>query len=122
VLTHFLGMTWVRHYFRNFWARANHTRARRQVMVGIVAIMMITHCAEILIWALFFFLRGIVPSWFEGVFFSISSYTTLGDSGIVLSDHWRGLGGFEALSAMLMIGWSTAMLASVVLKLHSLDD
>jgi hypothetical protein len=31
------------------------------------------------------------------------------------------LGGFEAIAGMLMFGWSTAVLAVVVQKLHSIE-
>jgi hypothetical protein len=56
------------------------------------------------------------------VYFSIGNYTTLGESKITLPSHWQGLGAFESMNAMLMYGWSTAVLAAVVTKLHSLDN
>jgi hypothetical protein len=56
------------------------------------------------------------------MYFSVGSYTTLGSEGIMLHGRWRGFGGFEAMTAMLMFGWSTAVLASIVQKLQSTDD
>ncbi len=91
------------------------------VMVGIVAIMIVTHFAEVAIWGGFFLLSGMIPDPALAVYFSIGSYTTLGASGVALPGHWQGLGGFEAMAAMLMFGWSTAMLAALILKVHSLD-
>ena len=91
------------------------------MMIGVVAIMIVTHCLEVLVWALFYWLRGLVPHWVSAVFFSIASYTTLGESGITLPAHWQGLGALEAMAAMLMFGWSTAMLAAVILKVQSID-
>ena len=90
-------------------------------MIGIVAIMVATHTVEVIIWALFFGLLGLIPEWVSAVYFSIASYTTLGESGITLPAHWEGLGGFEAMAAMLMFGWSMAMLAAVILKVQSID-
>jgi hypothetical protein len=124
VLTHSVGMNWVRRYFRRSFSLAkDHGPLERNqlVMVGIVAIMMGTHCIEVLIWALFYMLRGVVPDRLSAIYFSVASYTTLGASNIKLPDHWRGIGGFEAMAAMLMFGWSTAVLAAVVVELHSLD-
>jgi len=63
----------------------------------------------------------VVPDRLSAMYFSVASYTTLGDSGMTLPAHWRGIGAFEAMAAMLMFGWSTAVLAAVVVKLHSLD-
>ncbi|RNC68222.1 MAG: two pore domain potassium channel family protein [Desulfuromonadales bacterium] len=122
VLINSVGMNWVRLYYRRFWSREARYRSRRMVMVGIAAIMLAVHCVEVLVWALFFFLRGIVPTWLSAMYYSLASYSTLGESNIALPDHWRGLGGFEAMNAMLMFGWSTAILATVVMKLHSLDE
>ncbi len=122
VLTHYAGMNWVRLHFRRFWSQADQHRSRGLIMVGIVAIMMATHVFEVFVWAVFYFLRGLVPSWFSAMYFSIASYTTLGESDIVLPGNWRGLGSFESMNAMLMYGWSTAVLAAVVVKLHSLEE
>jgi hypothetical protein len=124
VLTHYVGMNWVRIFFRRAWSgtRQGWVRARHRIMVGIVAIMMATHCIEIFLWAALYYLRGMVPAWRAAVYFSIANYSTIGSNDIVLSPHWRGLGGFEAICAMLMFGWSTALLAAVIMKIHSLDE
>jgi hypothetical protein len=122
VLTHYRAMNWIHSYFSQFRAGTKSHRSRRLVMIGIAGIMMATHFVEVLIWALFFFLRGVIPSFIAAVYFSIGCYTTLGESGITLPPHWRGLGGFESMNAMLMYGWSTAILAAVVMQIQNLDD
>ena len=70
----------------------------------------------------FIALLHITPSWHASVFYSLASYSTLGETDIILPEHWRGLGGLEAMNAMLMFGWSTAILASVVSKLHCMNE
>ena len=117
-------MQWVRRYFRHSQALAEAQRrsdSHLLTMVGIVWIMFVTHSVEIVIWALFYRLRGLISQWVSAVYFSIASYTTLGESSITLPAHWQGLGGFEAMVAMLMFGWSIAMLATVLLKLRIVD-
>jgi len=124
VLTHSVGMNLVSRYFRRFSSLAKdhgHLRGNQQVMVVIVAIMMGTHSAEVLIWAFFYMLRGVVTDRLSAIYYSVANYTTVGASGITLPDHWRGIGSFEAMAAMLMFGWSTAVLAAVVVKLLSID-
>jgi len=123
VLVHSIGMNWVRHYFSRSYALVKDRKLSpyRMVMIGIVGIMMGTHAFEVVVWALFYLLRGMLPNLIQAMYFSIDSYTTLGASNITLPDHWRGMGGFEAMAAMLMFGWSTAVLAAVVVKLHSLE-
>ena len=124
VLAHSAGMGWVRHYLKSSYSLLRDHKSFKRYhrhMVCIVAIMMGTHSIEVIIWALFYLLRGLVPDVMSAMYFSITSYSTLGSSNITLPDHWRGIGGFEAMAAMLMFGWSTAVLAAVVIKFHSLD-
>ena len=122
VLIHLGGMNWVYHHFRRSWQCANYKLSKRMVMVGIIAIMMFSHCAEVAVWAIFYHLLHITPDWHSAVFYSLASYSTLGETNITLPEHWRGLGGLEGINAMLMFGWSTAVLAMVVLKLRSLEE
>jgi hypothetical protein len=124
VVLHGIGMNCVRRYFKRSWSTAEgspRSGSHLTVMVAIVAIMIVTHFAEIAVWGAFYLLSGMVPDPALAMLFSIGSYTTLGETGVTLPSHWQGLGGFEAMAAMLMIGWSTAMLAAVTLKIQSLD-
>ncbi len=124
VVIHGLGMTRVRWYFTRSWSPAmDHPRSgsHLMVMVGIVTIMIVTHFTEAAIWGIFYLLSGMIPDPALAIYFSIASYTTLGANGITLPGHWQGLDGFEAMAAMLMFGWSTAMLAAVILKIQSLE-
>lgn len=122
VLTHYGGMLWVKAYYRRFSSRNRQYELRGIVMIGTVAIIMITHVMEITIWAIFYYLMGITPDWYSSVHASLLHYTTLGETSIPLPEHWRGIGGFEAMNSMLMFGWSTAMLAAVLFKLNILDQ
>lgn len=122
VLTHFGGMHYVYRYYRWFSSRNKQFELRGVVMVGTVAIMMVTHVMEIVIWAIFYYLMSISPDWYSAVYASLLSYTTLGETTTPLPEQWRGIGGFEAMNAMLMFGWSTAILAAVLFKLNILDE
>jgi len=125
VVLHGYGMRLAGRCFKRFGQRpAGHSRAGPHVVVliAIVAIMLATHFLEVFAWALFYFGTNMLSDIRTAVFFSINSYTTLGASNIELPGHWKGLGGFEAMTAMLMFGWSTAMLAAIVQKSHGIDD
>jgi len=123
VICHGFGMGLVRSYFKRFGASVSIRSARHTILlVVIVAIMLATHYFEITIWALFYFATDMIQNFKTAMYFSVENYTTLGASNITLSGRWQGFGGFEALTAMLMFGWSTAMLVAVVQKLHSIDN
>ena len=123
VICHGAGMNLVRSYFKRFGSSADLRSVHRTtLLVIIVAIMLATHYFEIVIWAWFYFATDMIQNFRTAMYFSVESYTTLGASNITLPGRWQGLEGFEALTAMLMFGWSTAMLVAVVHKVHSIDD
>jgi len=124
VVIHGYGMKSVGLYFRRFVAHAHGIRRRQPgalAAVAVVGIMLATHFLEVVLWAAFYFGTGMLAGLQEAMVFSINSYTTLGASNIALSGRWRGFDGFEAMTAMLMFGWSTAILAVVVQKTHSIE-
>lgn len=127
VMVHGHGMGLASRCFKRFGIRRGRaSQADRGphifLLVAIVAIMLGTHFAEVFIWALFYWLTNMLPDIITAMFFSINSYTTLGASNITLIGRWKGMDGFEAMTAMLMFGWSTAVLAAVVQKTHSVDS
>jgi hypothetical protein len=124
VVVHSFGINFARLAFNRALAGVNgtlHSTRRAVVLVGIIAIILTTHWAEVLVWSIFFLLLGILPTAKEAVLVSFNAYTTMGNSGITLSHQWLGFDGFEAMTAMLMFGWSTAVLAVMVERLHSVD-
>jgi hypothetical protein len=92
------------------------------LLIAIVAIMLATHYLEVVVWAIVYFQAKMLPDIQTAMFFSINSYTTLGASNITLPGQWKGLDGFEAITAMLMFGWSTAVLAAIVMESHSVNE
>ena len=125
VIFHAMGMGVVGLYLKRFGLpllHGAHVTARIIVMTGIVGITLVSHLFEIAIWAVFYLGTGLLPNAHKAMFFSMESYTTLGASNITLSGRWLGFEGFEAMTGMLMFGWSTAILAAVVMKFHSIDD
>jgi hypothetical protein len=118
VFVHAQGMGFVRRGFKRFAARPGGARPEGPSVIlvtAIVAIMLATHFVEVIAWAFFYFLTGLMPTMDAAMQFSMSNYSTLG-SGVALAERWRGLAGFEAMTSMLMFGWSTAVLAAVVQK------
>jgi len=118
VIVHAQGMGLVRRCFTRFATGPGRARAEGPSVIlvtAIVAIMLATHFVEVTAWASFLYLAGLLPNADAAMQFSMSNYSTLG-SGIALAERWRGLAGFEAMTSMLMFGWSTAVLAAVVQK------
>jgi hypothetical protein len=124
VIFHGLGMDVVRRSYKRFSPSLLNGRRiglRAFFMIAIVAIMLATHFFDVVIWAGFYVLAGILTSVQEAMLFSMLSYTTIG-APHTLHGHWTGFGGFEAMTGMLMFGWSTAVLAAVVQKIHAIEE
>jgi hypothetical protein len=75
--------------------------------------------AEAVVWALFFRLVGGLPDLETAIYFSLTSYTTVGYGDVVLPAPWRLLGPIEATVGVLMLGWSTGILVAVIRPLFS---
>ncbi len=124
VIIHGLGMRLALRHFKRF--RLHEHRPSRRVpgaihLIAIVGIMLAAHFIESGVWALLYFATDMVADPKAAMSLSINSYTTLGASNVTLPPDWNGVQGLEAMTAMLMFGWSTAILAAVIQKLY-VDD
>jgi voltage-gated potassium channel len=84
------------------------------LMAQIVSTLLLLHLAEAAIWSLFFFLVGGLPDLEAAVYYSLTSYTTVGYGDVVLPEPWRLLGPIESAVGVLMLGWSTGILVTVI--------
>jgi hypothetical protein len=80
--------------------------------------MALLHLAEITVFGIFFVWRDAMPDLSSAVYFSMVTYTTTGYGDLVLPVPWRLVGGIEALTGILMCGWSTGFFFAVVSRLH----
>lgn len=119
VLIHAIGTTaWVRHLSKKYVGDLPWNGRRSMlVLVNTALVVFALHTAEIIIWAAAYQL--LIPvnelaSFEEAVYFSFVTFTTLGYGDITLSAGWRLLSGIEAMNGIILVGWTTAMIFSVV--------
>lgn len=79
--------------------------------------LLLLHFIQSGVWAFtYYLLPGITE--FEtlekAMYFSLVTFSTLGYGDITISSNYRILTGFEAINGILLIGWSTAFMFSVV--------
>jgi hypothetical protein len=119
VLIHAIGTTaWVRHLGRKYASDLPWSGQRSmRVLVNTALVVFLLHTLEIVIWAAAYL--ALVPSselasFEEAVYFSFVTFTTLGYGDISLTEGYRLLSGIEALNGIILVGWTTAMIFSVV--------
>jgi hypothetical protein len=117
VVIHATGMTftlrWWRHpraAVRNFW-RATW------FFIGLAAWIILLHLVEITTWALVYVRNNAIGDLQSALYFSAVTYTTTGYGDVVLPKDWRLVGAVEALTGILMCGWSTGFFFAVVSRM-----
>ena len=73
---------------------------------------------EIWIWALTYLWIGALTGLEEALYFSISSFTTVGFGDVVLGKDWRILSSIEATNGFILFGWSTAFIFEIVSQVY----
>jgi voltage-gated potassium channel Kch len=86
-------------------------------IVRVVAVLLLLHLLEAGAWATFFVVAELLPDMDTAVYFSLTSYTTVGYGDVVLPAPWRVLGPIEAAVGILMFGWSTAILVTAITRI-----
>lgn len=87
------------------------------LMCGIALSLLALHTIEIAVFAIFYMLVDAIGTFEDALYYSASTYATLGFTAEYFPEPWRLVGAFEALIGFLMIGWSTAFIVSNVSEL-----
>jgi voltage-gated potassium channel len=91
------------------------------LVVRLAMAVVVLHGLEILLWATFYRWRCL-PSWDSAIYFSASSYSTLGCNDLSLSSEWRTLGPLESVIGVLMCGISASLLFAIVTRLITREE
>jgi len=96
-------------------------RASRWIwlFVQIAGLIVLLHLLEIATWAAVFLWNAAMPDWQSSFYFSAVTYTTTGYGDLLLPREWRLVGAIEALTGILMCGWSTGFFFAVVSRLYA---
>jgi len=87
------------------------------VLVRIAGWIVLLHLIEISLWALLYWVGRAMPDIYAAFYFSAVTYTTTGYGDLTLPEPWRLIGGIEALTGILMCGWSTGFFFALVNRL-----
>jgi hypothetical protein len=82
--------------------------------VGLAGWIILLHVTEIMVWAFAYTVVKAMPDLPSAMYFSAVTYTTTGYGDLVLPQSWRLVGAVEALTGILMCGWSTGVFFAVL--------
>jgi hypothetical protein len=124
------GLTVIIHALGTLEAIARLSRLRRRSVgsgrllaserhvVLVVVVLLALHLVEAGVWAAYFVLAGVLPDLETAVYFSLTSYTTVGYGDVVLPPSSRLLGPIEAAVGILMFGWSTGIMVAAITRVY----
>ena len=121
VLIHALGTWRTLSYLARVWSKKKSNQgflAIEHLVLGVVCLLLMLHFIEAGIWAGFYQISGVIPEFETALYFSITSYTTVGYGDVLLTPPWRLLGPIEAAVGILMFGWSTAIIVATITRIQ----
>ena len=78
----------------------------------------VAHVIEIWVWAVFYFVIEEISTFEAALYFSTSSFTTVGYGDVTLTEKWRLLSSIEATNGMILFGWTTAFIFAIVRHIY----
>jgi hypothetical protein len=117
VVVHAVGVTSAIRWMRRYSVGLRGFSAWTWLLILLAAWIILLHLIEITLWGGFYVWRGAMPDLASGLYFSAVTYTTTGYGDLVLPMDWRLLGGVEALTGILLSGWSTGFFFVVVSRM-----
>jgi hypothetical protein len=98
---------------------------RLQKAMSVTIIVTMTFCVliiEMWLWAVLYLFLECFRTVEQALYFSISSFTTVGFGDLVLDEKWRLLSSIEAANGFLLFGWTTAFIFEIVRHFYNHKD
>lgn len=78
------------------------------------------HTIEIWLYAALYVALGAARHFEDALYFSTVTYASIGYGDVLLAKSWRILGAIEGATGVIMLGWSTAFVVSLLAQLKLL--
>jgi hypothetical protein len=121
VFMHLVGLAVLMRVLRS------HTRIFRRLRIMPLTLLLaasvgiiLIHSAEIWTFAALYLALDCFTHFEQALYFSTVTYATIGYGDLVLPHQWRILGAIEGAAGIIMLGWSTAFLVSLLTQLKLL--
>jgi ion channel len=119
VVIHAIGVTSALPWLRRHAARPMRLWRWAWLFITLAGWIVMLHLVEITAWALLYAWKQAMPDLQSALYFSAVTYTTTGYGDLVLPNAWRLVGAVEALTGILMCGWSTGFFFAVGSRMYA---
>jgi|SRR6185503_17235694 len=117
VTIHALGVSGALRWLRPRLERLEGFWVWTRLFIAVAGWMVLLHLFEITGWAVLYLWKNAMPDMASALYFSAVTYTTTGYGDLTLPKEWRLVGGVEALTGILMCGWSTGFFFAIVSRM-----
>ena len=117
VVIHAIGVTTAMRWSERTDPEVSALWTWNRLFILLAGWIILLHLIEITVWALYYLWQGAMPDLQSALYFSAVTYTTTGYGDLVLPKEWRLLGAVEALTGILMCGWSTGFFFAVLTRM-----
>ncbi len=117
VTIHAMGMALLLRWMKRRPEPVERILSASWLLIRVAGWIILMHLLQIVVWGVFYVCSDGMPSFQSAVYFSAVTYTTTGYGDLVLPQAWRIVGGVEALTGILMCGFSTGLFFAVVTRI-----
>ena len=119
VVVHAAGLSVALRHWRRQPVLLGSFWPQMRLFTRLAAWIVLLHLLEITVWATYYVFKEAMPDMPTALYFSAVTYTTTGYGDLVLPPEWRLVGAVEALTGILMCGWSTGFFFAAVSRMFS---
>lgn len=118
VLIHTFGLIAITHAMNWLTGKMRHhgQRSRLLAMNSVVLGIFVILTVEVWLWAICYLALGVFGDFDTALYFSTSTFSTVGYGDVVMAHKWRLLAALESIDGFLLIGWSTAYLIAASMR------
>lgn len=99
----------------------NMLRSHVLLLFLVFTVLLASHLTQAAFWATAYYAIGGFSDTATALYYSLSSYTTVGYADVVLPEHMRLLGPLEFATGVLMFGWSTGYIFAFAARMLAIQ-
>ena len=114
-------LIWIMRWRARRFAGLAYVLQQLGVILAVVMGLFVIHAVQVGIYAMVYWLIGAFETFETALYFSTSSFTTVGYGEIFMEPPWRIVSAVQSAVGFLVLGWSTIFLISVLARLRSVE-